>query len=279
MLPPLDVVPLLPRERGALLELLGALDPAAWERPTECPAWSVKGIALHVLGDDLSLLSRQRDEAVNGIVLEAVRPGAPTDFRALLDRFNERWVDVAGFLGTTLVVELLQLTGDLTARFYAEVDPARVGEPVGLFGGGPAPYWQIAAREYLERWVHQAQIRRAVDAPALEEPSLVLPGSAVVARALVQPLAPVAAPPGTAVVLAVGDLAAWTFTREADGWSVHDEGVVDPAVRLTMSLEDAALVFTRGLPAGEVGPRIAVTGDPAVADPFVDRLVRVAGRP
>ncbi len=31
-----------------------------------------------------------------------------------------------------------------------------------LFGERVAPYWAIAAREYLERWVHQLQIRRAL---------------------------------------------------------------------------------------------------------------------
>lgn len=41
---------------------------------TECPAYTVKGIATRVLGDDLSLLSRQRDEAENGLVQVAVEP-------------------------------------------------------------------------------------------------------------------------------------------------------------------------------------------------------------
>jgi uncharacterized protein (TIGR03083 family) len=52
------VLDVLRPERAALLELLEGLDPDAWSRPTECPAYSVKGIATHVLGDDLSLLSR-----------------------------------------------------------------------------------------------------------------------------------------------------------------------------------------------------------------------------
>jgi uncharacterized protein (TIGR03083 family) len=280
MLPTLDVVPLLRPERRVLLELLGGLEAGEWERPTECPAWTVKGVALHVLGDDLSLLSRQRDEAVNGIVLEALRPEAPSDFRALLDRFNERWVDVAGFFGTRLVRELLEVSGELTARYYEEVDPDGTGEPVGLFGGDPAPYWQIAAREYLERWVHQAQIRRALVVPALEDPALVVPGCGVVARALVQPLARVVAPPGAAVVLALdGGEGAWTFTREGDGWTVADGDGRGAVARLTASLADAALVLTRGLPAAEVPARLRVDGDPAVVDPFVQRLARVAGRP
>ena len=58
-------------ERARLIELLGGLDDAQWAQPTECPVYSVKGIATHILGDDLSLLSRQRDQAAQGLVLSA----------------------------------------------------------------------------------------------------------------------------------------------------------------------------------------------------------------
>ena len=64
-------------ERAALLRLLGSLDAAQWALPTECPAYTVKGVATHVLGDDLSLLSRQRDEAVSGTDLVAPELPAP----------------------------------------------------------------------------------------------------------------------------------------------------------------------------------------------------------
>ena len=62
---PLDVTALLGPERAAFVDLLDALAPAQWDLPTECPAWTVKGVALHVLGDDLSLLSRQRDASTD----------------------------------------------------------------------------------------------------------------------------------------------------------------------------------------------------------------------
>jgi uncharacterized protein (TIGR03083 family) len=147
------------QERAAFLELLGGLDAGAWAGPTECPAYDVKGIATHVLGDDLSLLSRQRDGAENGLFqLAAELPG--TDFRTLLDTFNDRWVAAARFLSPELLVELLRLAGDWTASYYEAVDPSAPGEPVGFFGAtGASPSWQAIAREYLERWVHHSQIR------------------------------------------------------------------------------------------------------------------------
>jgi uncharacterized protein (TIGR03083 family) len=132
---PLDVTDVLPVERAALLELLGSLDADEWRRPTECPAYDVQGVATHVLGDDLSLLSRQRDGAPNGL-LGFQRPGE--DFRTALDRFNDRWVEAARFFSPSLLIELLDLAGTWTADWYRAVDPESLGEPVGFFGAqGP----------------------------------------------------------------------------------------------------------------------------------------------
>ena len=79
-------------ERDALVEFLASLAVDDWTQPTECPAYPVKGIATHVLGDDLSLLSRQRNGAVQGLVYMADElPGA--DFRTLLDGFNDSGLD------------------------------------------------------------------------------------------------------------------------------------------------------------------------------------------
>ncbi|MDH3707852.1 MAG: maleylpyruvate isomerase N-terminal domain-containing protein, partial [Acidimicrobiia bacterium] len=126
------VTEVLDTERSQLLTLLASLDEAQWQQPTECPAYSVKGIATHVLGDDLSLLSRQRDGAVQGLVLVAERmPGA--DLRALLDAFNDQWVEAARFLSPPLLIELLRLSGQWSNTYYRDVDPTSPGEPVPMF--------------------------------------------------------------------------------------------------------------------------------------------------
>src|SRR3954454_16760054 len=99
-----DVLDLLAPERAELVTLLAGLAPGDWDRPTECPAWTVKGVAMHVLGDDLSLLSRQRDASTNGLTLWAPRhPGM--EFRPLLDQFNEDWVDSARFFSTGVLID------------------------------------------------------------------------------------------------------------------------------------------------------------------------------
>lgn len=234
-------------ERTALLDLLSGLDAAGWSQSTECPAYDVRGVAAHVLGDDLSLLSRQRDSAEDGLSLLAPElPGA--DFMTLLDTFNDRWVTTARFFSTPLLIELLRLSGDWTVAYYEEVDPEASGEPVGLFGapeGSSSPFWQAIAREYLERWTHHSQIRRALGLGSLSERRFLLSGVAVVgAIARMEPEVP-ADPEGA---WAIGPL------------------VLGPA-------QQAADVLTRGRTAAEV--RELVRGPAEIVAAFA----AVAGRP
>lgn len=172
-------------ERQQLLDLLGGMDAADWDRPTECPAYCVKGIATHILGDDLSLLSRQRDGALPGLILTAEdMPGA--DFRALLDGFNDQWVKVARFLSPQVLLDLLRLSGEWSSTYYCDVDPDSPGEPVPLFSPAPgaaSPYWQAIVREYLERWTHHSQIRRALGIGSLADSPFLDVGAQIVATA------------------------------------------------------------------------------------------------
>lgn len=233
-------------ERDALLDLLRQLDGEDWGRPTECPAYTVKGIATHVLGDDLSLLSRQRDGAENGLMQVATElPGA--DFRTLLDAFNDRWVAAARFLSPELVIELLRITGEQTAAYYDAVDPDAPGEPVGFFGppGASSPFWHAIAREYVERWVHHAQVRRAL---GLGSPAA-------------RPFLHV----GIEVVAAAGRVEPGIPTEDDGPWML---GPVElgPA-------QQAADILTRAHTADEVSR--LVTGPPEA----VELLAAIAGRP
>lgn len=202
-------------EREALLELLSGLEPDDWHRPTECPAYSVQGIATHILGDDLSLLSRQRDGAVQGLVLVAERmPGV--DFRTLLDTFNDQWVDAARFLSPPLLIELLRFSGTTSSEYYRSVDPTSPCEPVPLFGPAPgesSPFWQAIAREYLERWAHHSQIRRALGLPSLADAPFLEVGAQIVATVARMPLT---TPHGSELQWTIGPIEFGDSQRAAD---------------------------------------------------------------
>lgn len=231
----IDATGSLRPERETFLELLQGLSADEWEAPTECPAWTVKGIALHVLGDDLSLLARQRDEATNGLVLYA-RDHPGQDFRRLLDGFNEQWVTAAAFLSPELVIALLERSGEWTAAYYGGADLDAANEPVGWFGAtGPSPLWQAVARELVERWAHQHQVRRAVGRPMLDGPLADLVERVCLAGGAAR-LAALDAHEGDVVEVRMGERP-WTLARGAEGWELY-EGPA-PGARATVAIAAA----------------------------------------
>jgi uncharacterized protein (TIGR03083 family) len=275
----IDATGLLRDERADLLQLLTELSPEEWALPTECPAWTVKGIALHLLGDDLSLLSRQRDKEEPGVVVETTGPEWD-GLMASLDRFNERWVEVASFFSPGLLLELLRMSGDWTYRWYTSVDPNELGETIHWMSPTEAqPYWLLAAREYLERWIHNLQIRRAVGRSGLTEERFVAPALATTFRGFPRGWAGVPAEEDATVAFTITDAsAAWTLQRRDGGWVLHEGAPAQPNALLGFTLESAAHLFSRGLPHTDIQRRIRVEGDTDLAQTFAGGLAAFFGR-
>jgi hypothetical protein len=247
--------------------------------PTECPAWNVKGIALHILGDDLSLLTRQRDASTDSLTLFAEHHPGLT-FRALLDGFNEEWVRSARFLSTGLLIELLALVGDWSETFYCEVGLDTLSrEPVGLFAQtAPSPYWQVIAREYLERVVHQSQIRRAVDAPELSG-ELVTNAARVVVELLAAWMVDLAPPRGSTVGIDFGDAGSWSWERASDGWWTREGVDEGAAARVRLDPDRIVALVSRGMTSAEASKYVTVQGDVGLASGVLEVALPLMGRP
>ena len=276
---PLDVTASLRPERAELLALLRDLSVEEWARPTECPAWTVKGIALHILGDDLSLLTRQRDASTDSLTLFAEdHPGFT--FRELLDGFNDQWVAAARFLSVELLLTLLDLVGEQSAAFYETVGLDTVAvEPVQFFATlDPSPYWQVIAREYAERFIHQSQIRRALGRPppAAEHVTVAARVHAHMFAAWMRDLA---VDRGTSVGFVVGDAGDWTITRDADAWSVAEGGAAGAGAVVTVAPDAAAAFVGRGLAADALGPAVTFSGDEGLARAAFDPVAPLFARP
>ena len=176
---PIIVVDLFPEILGELLTLLSDLTDEEWCRPTACSSWSVKDVAQHLLGDDISILSRKRDYyAPSGGRVEGW-----DDLVALLNEHNEAWVRATRGISPRLLRDLLRHTGAHVCDYFQSLDPTIIGGPVSWAGPDPAPVWLDLAREYTERWLHQQHIREAVARPGLKQVRFFAPVLDAFARA------------------------------------------------------------------------------------------------
>ena len=254
---PVIVVALFPEERTALLELLSELTDEEWQKPTVCAGWSVKDVALHILGDDLGILSRKRD----GFRHSA---GAQSgDLVDLVNRINEDWVQATRRLSGCVLCELLGFTAGPSLAYFQSLDPTAIGEAVSWAGPDPAPIWLDIAREYTERWLHQQHIRDAIGRPGLNGRRFLGPVLETFVRALPRTFRDVGADAGIAVGLTItgesgGD---WGVVRETDRWNLYKGTPVPPAAAVTIGQDAAWRVFTRGLSRREAVAASRIEGD------------------
>jgi Mycothiol maleylpyruvate isomerase N-terminal domain len=94
----ISVVDLLPAERAVLLARRSELGEAEWTAPTACPGWTVHGVALHLLADDIGRLSYGRDRYAR--YMEAVAESGIDlsqwdQLVAFINRHNQAWVEAA----------------------------------------------------------------------------------------------------------------------------------------------------------------------------------------
>jgi uncharacterized protein (TIGR03083 family) len=282
---PVQTLHLYPEERSRLLELLAGLDEAAWERPTVCPGWSVRDVAVHLLADDLGILSRHRD---------AFRPQAPLAGETLgtfLARINDEWVQATRRLSSRVIVDLLAWAGRETHAHWSGLDLMALGGPVSWAGPGPAPRWLDVAREYTEHWTHQLQIREAVGAPPLDDGRWIGPVLATFVRALPRTFRTVDAPAGTAVTLALEGEGGgvWTVVRASSdedaasgehAWELFagrpEPPDASPVAEARMGVDTAWRLFTKGVTPEVAAERTTLSGDEALARRLLTTVAIIA---
>ncbi len=271
--PPIDVRRLFPLERRALIELLHALGPEDWAKPTVCPGWDVHDVVGHVLNDYMRRLSGSRDGYAGAVF--ASDDTLPT----YLARTNDEFVRASRQLSPRLLTDLLRHLGteldavwstrDLHA--LADLDVSWAASDV------PSPAWLDIGREYTEFWVHQQQIRDAVSCPGADEPELMAPVLDIFARGLPAALRAHTRPDGTAVRLEVSGPSGgrWDAVRQDDRWRLGTPER-EPATHVSMNEDTFWRLATRGIPVESARERSQLSGDRELAN-AVTELFAVVG--
>lgn len=181
-------------------------------------------------------------------------------------------------LSPPVIRSLLEFGGAETQRLFESLDPFALGPAVDWSGPEPAPVWLDLAREFTERWHHQQQIRDAVGAPILDDPSFLRSVLATFAFSLPMAYRGIETRSGARVQLTVegpsgGD---WTVIREDAGWTLRVGAADTPGALVSMDEDTAWRMYVRALPSDEVERRSPVVGDAPLARVLFDAFALVS---
>lgn len=257
---PILCAPLLRRVDEKLIELLLSLSVSEWDAQTVAPRWKVRDVAAHLLDTVLRKLSLVRDSWS----VEAVDIRSPQDVVTLVNRLNEEGVGVYRRLSPPVLIDMMKLACEQSARFHESLDPfAPAAFGVSWAGEASSLNWFDTARELTERWHHQQQIREATDRPGIMTPELYHPVLDCFLRGLPHLYREAEAPAGTVVLIEIaGDCGGeWLLARESGSWELVKESTAEPAARVTIPQEIAWRVFTKGINRDLARSQIKIQGD------------------
>ena len=271
---PILVTHLFPEILKELLKLLANLSVEDWDKPTTCSDWSVKDIALHLLGGDIGILSRKRDSHLfSGDPIQSW-----DELVDLINHLNDLWVKATRRISPRLLCDLLELTGTQVCDYFESLNPYAMGEPVNWAGPAPAPVWLDLAREYTERWHHQQHIRDAVGKPGLKQPPYFAPVHDAFIRALPHTFQEVAAADDTVVAVEIsGDSGNhWILIKEGQSWNLYPDKAESPTAEVVIEQDIAWRLFTKGISRDDALSQITINGNQQLGLKVLDMVSVIA---
>lgn len=263
---PILVAHLFAPMRDELLKILSRLQPSQWALPTACEGWTVKDITLHLLGDDIGLLSRRRDAFTH---LQADF-GSFDELVAFINLQNDIWLRAARRMSPYVLLELLAVTGEGVEEWVRGLEPFGTGAPVDWVQSGASPQWMEIAREYTEYWTHHQHICDALGVTSLKTPKFFSPAVASFVRALPRGYSTLEVPKETAIELNITGaiMQQWYLVRMPQGWQLYARTSLEPASTLSVDAEVAWRLFTKGMTVEQARPQVIVEGKPELAEAF-----------
>jgi uncharacterized protein (TIGR03083 family) len=251
--------------RDELLDLLASLEDTDWTAAAT-PSWSVKDVAAHLLGGDVGILSRERDEwlfSSTSVTYEQLVQ--------LVNRLNDEWVVAARRMSVRVLRELLAHVGPQVDAYFASLDPRAMGGPISWAGPDRAPVWFDIAREFTERWHHQQQIRDATARPPLYDSYFFAPVLATFALALPHSLRQTIAPLDTVIQLEIPGPSGgvWCVQRGEHAWGFVAASTKPPTTTVELAPDVAWRLFTKGLSRDEAHTRAVIRGEMRFATPIL----------
>ena len=243
-----------------LMELLHELTPEEWEMQTVARKWKVKDVAAHLLDGNIRALSLQRDKYFG-------TPGPKAfDWESLvnwLNQFNNDWVDAAKRFSPQVMILLHEATGRATSDYLSSLPPFEKSIfPVDWAGEKESKNWFHQAREYTEKFLHQQQIRDAVNKPGIMTPEFFQPFIGTFMYALPYTYRETEADEGTAVRITITTEAggSWNIEMIDQRWQLLTNHSGDVDAEVIIEPDIAWKLFSKSLRPHEIRNQVTING-------------------
>jgi uncharacterized protein (TIGR03083 family) len=257
---PLDLVHLLPVIDRKLMELLHSLTPGEWQQQTVAKLWKVKDVVAHLLDGNIRILSMLRDDYQG----ESPNIQSYQDLLDFLNGLNADWVKAMKRVSPSMLLLLHETTGKPYCDYYASLDPfGKSPFAVNWAGEDESKNWMHIAREYTEKWLHQQQIRDAVNQPGLLTKELFYPFIDTFMMALPFTYRDVDAAEGTSVAITVSTEigGSWFIKKENDKWVLSKGMTANPTTQVIIDPDTAWKLFSKSIRPENVMDVVKINGD------------------
>jgi uncharacterized protein (TIGR03083 family) len=258
-----------------LIELLSSLSPDEWDQPTIATPWTVRDVAAHLLDTPLRKLSLVRDSCF----VEPAQIRSSEELVHFVNHLNREGVAVYRRLSPHLLIDMMQIACEQSARFHESLDPfAPAAFAVSWAGEATSLNWFDTARELTERWHHQQQIRFAIHRPGIMTPELYHPVLDCFVRGLPFTYRNVDARAGTGILVEIScDCGGhWFLLRTATGWDFASPADGEVAASVTIPQELAWRLFTKGIDRNAAREQIEIEGNQDLGNVAL-RLTAIVG--
>ncbi|MGC4022090.1 MAG: maleylpyruvate isomerase N-terminal domain-containing protein [Cyclobacteriaceae bacterium] len=257
---PFDVVDLLPVLDQKLIELLKTLSPDDWNAQTIAKLWKVKDVVAHLLDGNIRSLSMLRDNYFG----EQANAKSYQDLVDYLNRLNADWVKSMKRVSPDMLIVLHEFTGPKYCSYYKSLDPfGKAGFTVDWAGENESKNWMHIAREYTEKWLHQQQIRDAVNKPGLMTKDFFHPFISIFMMALPHTYRNVDAKDGTSIKITIDDPIGgeWTLLRTHGKWELNNEVKIKTTSEIILDPDTAWKLFSKSWRPKDVIHKVRIEGD------------------
>jgi uncharacterized protein (TIGR03083 family) len=268
---PIYTVELFPPISRELLSVLKSLQPDDWGRLTICSPWTVKDVAAHLLGGNLSRLWKRDRASLDSETLFRDYD----DLLSLINRENEAWVQAARRISPDILIEFLDITDRRLYEYFKSLAPDELaGITVAWASDSLPPNWFDTAREYTEKWLHQQHIRAAVGQPLLTARTWLFPVIDTFMRGLPHTFRTTKAPLGTSISIQITGEAGgeWSLVKSNLAWELFTGSDPQAINQVQIDQNIAWQLFTKGISRDVAKRQIFIHGNAALGERVLEMV-------